>query len=1051
MNISALFIKRPVATSLLSMGLFLFGALAFPFLPLATLPEVEYPTITVYSNLPGASPETMATAVATPLERSFGRIAGITQMTSLSQLGNTNITMQFDLDRNADAAARDVQAAINAARGQLPANLPTNPNWRKVNPAGIDIVTIALTSDTATTAELYDIADSILAQKISQIAGVGQVTVGGSSRPGVRAELNPLLLSKLGLGLDQVRAALAAANADIPKGSLSDTSRMLVLNNNDQLFLAKDYASLIIAYRNGAPVRLSDVATVVDSREDIHTAGFVDGKPAVIVQLYRQPQANIIEVTDRVLALMPQLQASVPPSVHLQITELRTMMIRASVRDVEMTLILSVFMVILVVFFFLRSAWATAIPSVVVPLSLVGTFGVMYLVGYSIDNLSLMALTISTGFVVDDAIVVIENISRYLEQGLSAMEATLRGAREIGFTVFSMSTSLIAVFIPILLMGGILGRIFREFAVTLSVAVAFSMVISLTTTPAMCAKFLKSEKDRKENWLGRASESGFRRLYDGYARSLRWVLRHQPLVLGVTLGTVCLAVYLYIVIPKGFFPLQDTGRINANARASEDTSFQTMQQKVRDYEAILNADPAVQVVSGFVNRANTAYISIMLKPLSERRVGVVEVMNRLRPKLAGIPGATLFMQPQQDVQIGGRSGNAQFQYTLQGDNLQDLLAFAPIVERKLRTIPELQDVNSDLQNRALKAGLVIDRDTAARLGLTAQVIDNALYDAFGQRQVSTMYKGMNQYHVVMEVAQQFQQSPDALQSIYVQSSTGGEVPLSAFTHYESSVTSLAVAHQGQFPAITFTFNLAPNVPLGEAVAAVQNAVRSMVVPATIHPGFQGTAQVFESSLASEPYLILAALVTVYIVLGILYENYVHPITILSTLPSAGVGALLALLIFRTELSIIALIGIILLIGIVKKNAILMIDFAIEAERKEGNNAEQSIYQACLLRFRPIMMTTMAAMFGGLPIAIGGGNGSELRRPLGIAIVGGLMVSQMLTLYTTPVVYLYMDRFRASVSGGKALQPLDGRHDEKKRQIDLPGIHDGTVSANPSAD
>jgi multidrug efflux pump len=613
-----------------------------------------------------------------------------------------------------------------------------------------------------------------------------------------------------------------------------------------------------------------------------------------------------------------------------------------------------------------------------------------------------------------------------------------------------MSTSLIAVFIPILLMGGILGRIFREFAITLSVAVAFSMVISLTTTPAMCAKFLKPEKDRKENWFGRASESGFRKVYDAYARSLRWVLRHQPVVLGITLGTLCLAVYLYIVIPKGFFPLQDTGRINANARASEETSFQTMQQKVREYEAILNADPAVEVVSGFVNRANTAYISIMLKPLAEREVGVVEVMNRLRPRLARIPGATVFMQPQQDVQIGGRSGNAQFQYTLQGDNLQDLLAFAPVVERKLRSIPELQDVNSDLQNRALKAGLVIDRDTAARLGLTAQIIDNALYDAFGQRQVSTMYKGINQYHVVMEVAQEFQQSPDALKNIYVQSSTGRAIPLSAFTHYESSVTSLAVAHQGQFPAITFTFNLAPNVPLGQAVIAVQNAVRTMVVPATIHPGFQGTAQVFESSLASEPYLILAALVTVYIVLGILYENYVHPITILSTLPSAGVGALLALLIFRTELSIIALIGIILLIGIVKKNAILMIDFAIDAERNEGNSPEQSIYQACLLRFRPIMMTTMAAMFGGLPIAIGGGNGSELRRPLGIAIVGGLMVSQMLTLYTTPVVYLYMDRFRAWVSGGKALQPLNGSRD-KKRRIEVPAINEGTVSANPSAD
>jgi multidrug efflux pump len=1044
MNISAPFIKRPVATSLLSMGLLLFGALAYRFLPLATLPEVEYPTITVFANLPGASPETMATAVATPLERMFGRIAGITQMTSSSQLGSTNVTMQFDLDRNADAAGRDVQAAINAARGQLPANLPTNPIWRKVNPAEIDIVSLAVTSDTATTPQRYDVAESILAQKISQIAGVGQVTVGGSSRPGVRAELNPLRLSKLGLGLDQVRAALAAANADVPKGVLSDARRMFLLNNNDQLFLAKDYASLIIAYRNGAPVRLSDVATVVDSQEDIRNAGFVNGKPAVILQLYRQPQANIIEVTDHVESLMPMLRASIPPSMHLDITEERVMMIRASVRDVQLTLLVSVLLVILVVFFFLRNVWATSIPSVVVPMSLVGTFGVMYLLGYSIDNLSLMALTISTGFVVDDAIVVIENISRYLEQGLSSYEAALRGSREIGFTVLSMSTSLIAVFIPILLMGGIVGRIFREFAVTLSVAVAFSMFISLTATPAMCAKFLKAEKDRKHNWLARASERGFTRLYNGYARTLRWVLRHQPLVLGITLGTVCLAIYLYVVIPKGFFPQQDTGRINGNARASEDTSFQTMQQKTKDYMAILQADPAVQIVSGSVNRTNTAYISIMLKPLSERKVSVFEVMNRLRPRLARVPGATLFMAPQQDVQIGGRGGNAQFQYTLQGDNLQDLLSFAPVIEQRLRKITYLQDVNSDLQNRALKAGLVIDRDTAARLGLTPQTIDNALYDAFGQRQVSTMYKGINQYHVVMEVAQQFQQSPDALKNIYIRSTTGREIPLSSFTHYESSMTSLAVAHQGQFPAITFSFNLAPNIPLGDAVAAVQNMEHSMVIPATIHPSFQGTAQAFQSSLATQPYLILAALVTVYLVLGILYENYVHPITILSTLPSAGVGALLALLIFRTELSIIALIGIILLIGIVKKNAILMIDFAIDAERREGNSAEESIYQACLLRFRPIMMTTMAAMFGGLPIALGRGNGSELRRPLGIAIVGGLMVSQMLTLYTTPVVYLYMDRFRAWVSGGRKLRPLVDSRSGSSPEIGLTKVNEAAM-------
>ena len=1050
MNISAPFIKRPVATSLLSVALFLAGALAYPVLPVSTLPEVTYPTIAVSANLPGAGPETMASAVATPLERMFGRIAGITQMTSISQLGSTNVTMQFDLDRDVDAAGREVQAAINAARGQLPADMPTNPGWRKVNPAEADIMNVAITSDTATTPQLYDAAESIVAPRMSQVAGVGQVTVGGSSRPGVRAEINPLLLSKLGLSLDQVRATLAAANADVPKGELSDAKRTYLLNSNDQLFLAKEYAPLIIAYRNGAPVRLSDVATVVDSQEDIRNAGLVNGKPAVILELYRQPQANIIDTVDHVLAILPQLQASIPASMHLDVTEVRTTMIRASVHDVEVTLAISVFLVILVVFCFLRSLWATAIPSVAVPLSLVGTFGVMYLLHYSIDNLSLMALTISTGFVVDDAIVVIENISRYLDQGLSPVDAALRGSREIGFTVLSMSTSLIAVFIPILLMGGILGRIFREFAVTLSVAVAISMIVSLTITPAMCAQFLRSEKGREHNWLYRTSETGFQRLHEGYARSLRWVLQHQPLVLGITSGTVCLAIFLYVVIPKGFFPQQDTGRINGNARASENISFQAMWPKVKEYAAIIQTDPAVQIVSAFVNRANTAYLSITLKPLSTRNVSVAAVINRLRPKLARVPGATLFLSPQQDVQIGGRAGNAQFQYTLQGDNLEDLLAWSSVVEQKLRTIPQLQDVNSDLQNRALKANLVIDRDTAARLGLTPQIIDNALYDAFGQRQVSTMYAGINQYHVVMEIAQEFQQSPDALNYIYVRSTAGREIPLSAFTHYEASMTSLAVAHQGQFPAITFSFNLAPNVPLGDAVAAVQNMERSMVTPATIHPGFQGTAQAFQDSLATQPYLILAALVTVYLVLGMLYEDYIHPITILSTLPSAGIGALLALLIFHTELNIIALIGIILLIGIVKKNAILMIDFAIEEERKEGNNPEESIYQACLLRFRPILMTTMAAMFGGIPIAIGGGNGSELRRPLGIAIVGGLMVSQILTLYTTPVVYLYLDRFRAWLSGKKVLRPLPDSRSADRMKVNPPQVNEAITVTRDTA-
>ncbi len=1020
-----------MATSLLSFALLLLGGLAYPFLPLARLPEVEYPTITVYTNLPGASPETMATAVAAPLERMFGRIADITQMTSTSQLGSTNITMQFDLSRNADGAARDVQAAINAARGQLPTNLPSNPSWRKTNPAASDFMNLAVTSDTATGPQLYDVAQSIVAQKLLQIPGMGQVNIGGSSLPGVRVEVNPMLLSKLGIGLSDVRAALAAANADMPKGELSAGDQKLILDSDDQRLLAKDYAPLIIAYRNGSAVRLSDVATVTDSAENIRNAGFVNGNPGITLDLFKQPEANLIETADRVMALLPLLRSSIPPAMRLEVTEDSTRMIRASVRDVEITLVLSVVLVVLVVFCFLGSLWATTIPSLVVPLSLMGTFGVMYLLGYSIDNLSLMALTISTGFVVDDAIVVIENISRYLEQGLSPFEAALRGSREISFTVLTMSVSLIAVFLPILLMGGILGRIFREFAVTLSVAVGISMVVSLTTTPAMCAQFLRSRKDQKRGWFERVSERGFNRMQRGYARTLRWVLAHQPRMLGITVGTVCLAIYLYAVIPKGFFPQQDTGRINANARASEDKSFQTMKKKMLEYMAIVRADPAVEAVSGSINRSNNAGFSISLKPLSERDASATQVINRLRPKLARVPGATFFMQPQQDVQIGGRGGNAQFQYTLQGDNMRDLLSFAPLVEQKLRAIPELADVNSDLQSQALLSALVVDRDTASRLGLSMQTIDDTLYDAFGQRQVSTMYKGMNQYHVVMEVAQELQQSPDALKNLYVRSNGGQEVPLSAFTHYEESKTSLAIAHQGQFPAITFSFNLAPNVRLGEAVVAVQDALGTLIVPSTIHPGFQGTAQAFQDSLATEPYLVLAALVTIYIVLGMLYENYVHPITILSTLPSAGVGALLALLLFKTELSIIAFIGIILLMGIVKKNAILMIDFAIEAERDEQNSPEESIYQACLLRFRPIMMTTMAAMFGGLPIALGGGNGSELRRPLGIAIVGGLIVSQMLTLYTTPVVYLYMDRIRAWASGTKTLRPLADRAGERQ--------------------
>ncbi len=1025
MNISAPFIQRPVATSLLTIALLLAGALAYTMLPVAPLPQVEFPTINVNAALPGASPETMASAVATPLERQFGRIANITQMTSSSQLGSTSIVLQFDLNRNIDAAARDVQAAINAARGQLPTNLPSNPTWRKVNPADAPILILSLTSDTATKPQMYDVGNSILAQKLSQIDGVGQVFVGGSSLPAVRAEVNPMQLSNLGVGIEQVRTALSTANANSPKGGLADAQQGEMLQDNDQLFHAAEYAPRIIAYKNGAPVRLADVATVVDSVEDVHTAGVANGKPSVLIIIFRQPGANIIGTVDRVRELLPQLQASIPPSIRIDVVVDRTTTIRTSVRDVQITLVISVILVIFVVFAFLRNVWATLIPSVAVPLSLIGTFGVMYMLGYSLDNLSLMALTISTGFVVDDAIVVIENITRYIEQGMAPVQAAYRGAREIGFTVVSMSTSLMAVFIPILLMAGIVGRLFREFAVTLSVAVGISMIVSLTTTPMMCALFLKPETGRKHNWMYRMSERGFNWLHDAYDARLRWVLRHQPVMLLVTFATIGLAVYLYIVIPKGFFPQQDTGRLSGGIQAAQDISFNAMQKKLTQFIQIVKDDPAVDSVVGFTGgqgAQNTGRAFASLKPIGVRKLSVDLVIARLRGKLGHVPGATLYFQAVQDVQIGGRMANAQYQYTLQGDNLPDLLEWAPKLEQKLRGLKELKDISSDQQNHGLQAALVIDRDTASRLGLTPQLIDNVLYDAFGQRQVSTMYAGINQYHVVMEVDPKFGQSPDALKNIYAPSTNGTEVPLSAFTHYEQTQTSLAVAHQGQFPAVTFSFNLSPGTALGDAVKAIDDVERTIAMPSTIHPSFQGTAQAFQDSLKSEPILILAALAAVYIVLGILYESYVHPITILSTLPSAGVGALLALLLCRTELTIIALIGIILLIGIVKKNAILMIDFALDAERTHNMSPEESIYQACLLRFRPIMMTTMAAMFGGIPIAIGTGVGSELRRPLGIAIVGGLIVSQMLTLFTTPVLYLYLDRFRLRVLGRRRHQP-----------------------------
>ena len=1011
-SLSSPFIHRPVATTLMVVAIALAGAIGYRFLPVSPLPQVDFPTISVSAGLPGASPETMASSVATPLERQFGRIAGVTEMTSTSSLGSTNVTLQFDLNRNIDAAARDVQAAINAARGQLPANLPNNPWYRKVNPADAPIMLLSLTSDLVGRPHMYDIASTVLQQKLAQVQGVGQVYVGGGALPAVRVELNPTALNNAGLALEDVRTALSSANANRPKGEVADIHRVWSLSSNDQLLKAAEYRQLVVSYRDGAAVRLADIADVTDSVEDVRTMGLSNGKPAIIIIVFRQPGANIIETVDGVRAVLPQLQASIPPSVKLNLLIDSTRTIRASVRDVEITLCISIALVILVVFIFLRSARSTLIPSVAVPISLVGTFGVMYLLGYSIDNLSLMALTVATGFVVDDAIVVIENITRHLEAGMQPLEAALVGAKEIGFTVVSISCSLVAVFIPILLMGGIVGRLFREFAVTLSVAIGVSLVVSLTATPMMCATLLRAHSEEKHGRFYLASERGFAWILGRYERALGWVLRHQPLTLAVTLGTMAATIVLYAKVPKGFFPQQDTGRMMGQIVADQDTSFQAMQAKLGEFVKTMVQDPAVDSANGFLGgTVNTGRMFVSLKDRSERNVTADQVIARLRGKLARVPGATLYLQSVQDIRIGGRPSATQYQYTLQGDNSDELFEWAPRVLGQLRSLKELADVNSDQQNKGLQAALTIDRGTASRLGITPKMLDNTLYDAFGQRQVSTMYTQLNQYHVIMEAAPPFWQNPEGLKDIYLPASGGGMVPLAAFTKYAPNTAPLQVNHQGQFPAVTLSFNLPLGVSLGSAVDAIQRAEAEMRLPATIRGSFQGTAQAFQASLASEPVLIAAALLAVYIVLGVLYESLIHPLTIISTLPSAGVGALLALLVFHTELSVIALIGIILLIGIVKKNAILMIDFAIEAERKEGKTPEQAIFQACLLRFRPITMTTMAALLGGLPLAIGGGTGSELRRPLGIAIVGGLIFSQMLTLFTTPVVYLYLDRFR----------------------------------------
>ena len=1038
MNVSKPAIERPVATSLLTFALLLAGGLAYTQLPVSPLPQVDFPVISVGASLPGASPETMASSVATPLERQFGRISGINQMTSVSQLGTTGITMQFDLDRNIDAAARDVQAAINAARGYLPADLPSNPTYRKVNPADAPILILALTSDALTQDQMYDAADSIMGQRLAQIEGVGQVFVGGSSQPAVRIEANPSALNNMGLGLEAVRKAVAAENVNQAKGSLQNGSTSWMVKTNDQLKKAKDYRPIIVAYKNGNPVRLSDVADVEDSYSNINNMGSFNGKPSVLVVIFRQPGANIIATVDRVIAAMPFLKASLPQAIDMVVGLDRTTTVRASVADVERTLIISVILVTLVVFVFLREVRATMIPSVAVPLAIVGTFGIMYLFSYSLDNLSLMALTICTGFVVDDAIVVLENVMRHVEEGMKPYAAALLGSREIGFTVVSMSTSLMAVFIPILLMGGLIGRLFHEFAVTLSAAIAVSMVVSLTTTPMLCARFLKAHDPGSHGALYRMSERGFYRLNQGYKTSLGWVLRHRRLIFALAVLMLFVNVFLYIIVPKGFFPQQDTGRISGTIMGDQDVSFPAMRNKTNEFIRIVKKDPAVQDVLAFVG-GNTAQnqgrMFVTLKPLAQRKVTADQVIARLRPKLAHVPGATLYFQAVQDLQIGGRMANAQYQYTLSGENLDELYEWAPKLLQKLRTFPQLKDVNSDQQVQGLEANVVIDRATAARLGVTPQQIDAVLYDAFGQEQISTIYQTLNQYHVVMEVDPKYQTTPDALQSVYVITSTGAQVPLSAFAHFAPANTALAVNHQGQFPAVTISFNLAPGGDLGTATRAISNAELEMRIPATIHGSFQGTAAAFQDSLSSEPILILAALGAVYIVLGMLYESYIHPITILSTLPSAGTGALLALLLFHMQLDVIALIGIILLIGIVKKNAIMMIDFALEVERS-GKTAEEAIHEAALIRFRPIMMTTAAAMLGAVPLAFGRGVGSEIRRPLGIAIVGGLIVSQALTLYTTPVVYLYMDYFKDWV-----VRHLTGRRRKAVKKEEVPVFAD----------